>query len=78
MHEQDDQVGAGSLERVGGGVGLGDDAGDLDVGDTGRAHQGGQVLGDRADEADVDATGGGRHPGAPSEVPGEAATSGSA
>ena len=62
VDEQDDQVGSGGLERVGCGVGLGDDAAHLDVGDAGRADQGRQVLGDGADEAHVDPTGGGRHP----------------
>ncbi len=54
----------GCLEGVGGGVGLVDDAADLDVGDAGRADERRQVLGHGADEAHLDAVGRGRHPGA--------------
>ena len=55
VHQQHDDVGAVGLQPVGRGVGLVDDAGDLDVGDAGRADQRGELLGDATDEADLDA-----------------------
>ena len=54
MHEHDDDISPLRLERIGAGVDLVDDAGDLQVADAGRVDQGREFLGDGAHEADLD------------------------